>query len=128
MGSKLLCFCKKGNENCWNSQDINLLFIISIKLMGSRTSFSKLMGSMEPIKPMLTEPPLYNLFWVPLLRRKDRIFWKNLPQRYKKVEKGCFYSGFPHSYLKETTLFLPKTFFLLHALSLKNFDEKRWKL
>ena len=31
-------------------------FVFSQKLMGSRTSTSKLMGSMEPIEPMLTEP------------------------------------------------------------------------
>ena len=35
---------------------VEFLLILSQKLMGSRTLLSKLMGSVEPIEPVLTEP------------------------------------------------------------------------
>jgi len=38
--------------------EILKIFPYSHKLMGSRIFFTKLMGSMEPIEPMLTEPLL----------------------------------------------------------------------
>ena len=43
--------CKSSKEN---PENIKFLLILFQKLMGSRTLLSKLMGSMEPIEPMLT--------------------------------------------------------------------------
>ena len=37
-------------------QNINFLTFLSQNLMGSRTPLKKLMGSAEPIEPMLTAP------------------------------------------------------------------------
>jgi len=49
--------CESSKEN---PENIKFLVILFQKLMGSRTLLSKLMGSMEPIKPMLTTALLWD--------------------------------------------------------------------
>jgi len=53
---KLELFLKRAKENK------TMYYITSQKLMGSRTLFSKLMGSVEPMEPMLTAPLYFHNF------------------------------------------------------------------
>ena len=54
MGSKFFLEKNTLKTMYLTAHNIEFLLILFQKLMGSRTLLSKLMGSMEPIEPMLT--------------------------------------------------------------------------